>query len=69
MLCLQAILSTLMIVCGGITDLLNGASAAIWLFYILCFVGIIIMRSTYKQTPRPYKVCMPCSPLFHTYVK
>ena len=49
-------LSTLMILSGGITDLLNGASAAIWLFYTLCFVGVIIMRSTYKQTPRPFKV-------------
>lgn len=49
-------LSTLMILSGGITDLLNGASAAIWLFYTLCFAGVIIMRSTYRQTPRPFKV-------------
>lgn len=45
-----------MILAGGITDLLNGASAAIWVFYTLCFVGVIIMRSTYRQTPRPFKV-------------
>ena len=52
---LQTVISAILIFSGGIIELLNGVSAAVWVFYTLCFVGLIIMRFTVKKE-RPFKV-------------
>ncbi|XP_065915999.1 b(0,+)-type amino acid transporter 1-like isoform X2 [Dysidea avara] len=52
----HATLTALLIFSGGIVDLLNAFSAATWAFYTLCFGGLIIMRFSHPQTPRPFKV-------------
>ncbi len=45
-----------MIVIGDISELLNGLSAAAYLFYILSFSSLLIMRVTRRREPRPFKV-------------
>ena len=41
---------------GNIESLINSFNATFWVFYGLVFVGLLIMRVTHRNQPRPYKV-------------
>lgn len=41
---------------GDISKLIEGVSAAIFLIYLLVIIGLMIMRFTYKEEPRLFKV-------------
>ncbi len=60
-----------MIVIGDISELLNGLSAAAYVFYTLTFTSLLIMRVTHKREPRPFKVNtfipFSCTFLFQTH--
>ena len=49
-------LSAILLVIGNIEDLLDGSSAALWVFYGLTIIGLLIMRVTHRMEERPYKV-------------
>lgn len=40
---------------GDISDLIEGCSASVFLFYLLVIIGLIIMRFTHKEEPRLFK--------------
>ncbi|XP_064393081.1 b(0,+)-type amino acid transporter 1-like [Halichondria panicea] len=44
-----------LILIGDISELLNGLSAVIYLFYTLIFSSVLIMRVTRRREPRPFK--------------
>ena len=46
-----------MIIPSNLAQLVNSYSLAVWIFYGLVFVGLLIMRVTHKDVHRPYKVC------------
>ena len=48
---------------GDISSLIEGFSAAVWLFYLLSFTSILIMRFTHRDLKRPFKVSL--SPKIH----
>ena len=41
---------------GDISKLLDGYSAVAFVFYGLVFAGLLIMRVTHREAPRPFKV-------------
>ena len=41
---------------GDISELMEGCTASIFLFYLLVIVGLVIMRFTHKEEPRIFKV-------------
>lgn len=45
---------------GSIEDLIDGMSAAIWVFYALTFAAVLVMRVTHHKDPRPYRVHCHC---------
>ena len=45
-----------MVIPSNLSQLVNSYSLAVWIFYGLVFVGLLIMRVTYKDVKRPYKV-------------
>ena len=51
-----AVISGVLVVTGNIDDLVDGASSATWVFYGMTIAGLLIMRVTHKDEPRPYKV-------------
>ena len=51
-----AVFSAVLVVTGNIDDLVEGSSSAVWLFYGIAIAGLLIMRVTHKDEPRPYKV-------------
>ena len=53
---LQTAMTTMYILAGNIDSLIEGFSASVWLFYILSFISILIMRFTHKDHNRPFKV-------------
>ena len=58
-----SVISAILIVIGNIDDLLAAVSTAMWLFYGLAIAGLLIMRVTHKDKPRPYKVWL-IAPIF-----
>ena len=56
MLCTQVVLGTVYVLAGDISDLISSFNAAIWTYYCLSFVSLLIMRVTYRHEPRPFKV-------------
>ena len=50
-----AVISAILVVTGNIDDLVDGASSATWVFYGITIGGLLIMRVTHKDEPRPYK--------------
>ena len=52
----QSFFIIIMIIPSNLTQLVNSYSLAVWIFYGLVFVGLLIMRVTHKDVPRPYKV-------------
>ena len=56
-------LSFVYIMIGDIDELVNGISAGVWLFYGLTIAGLLIMRVTHKDEPRPYRVWL-IAPVF-----
>lgn len=44
------------IVVGNITALIEFASFLIWVTYGMCMTGLLILRKTQPDTPRPYRV-------------
>lgn len=50
---------------GDISDLIEGCSASVFLFYLLVIIGLIIMRFTHKEEPRLFKVSDVCSAMSH----
>ena len=57
---LQACMTSLYILVGDISSLIQGFSAAQWVFIFLTFISILIMRFTHKDDKRPFKVCWIC---------
>ena len=55
----QAILATIMIIVGNIGELIDAFSAAAFVFYLLVFIALIILRVTHPKEPRPFKVLLP----------
>ena len=53
---LLASLSIVFILIGDVDELIDGVSTGVWLFYGIAIAGILIMRVTHKDDPRPYKV-------------
>lgn len=53
---LQILTVSICIVAGDISVLIEGFSAAIWVFYGLSFLSLLIMRFTHKNDKRPFKV-------------
>ena len=53
---LQTTAATVYAVSGNVSSLINGFNAAVWIFYGLNFAGIIILRITERNRPRPFKV-------------
>ena len=54
--CFQITLGVIITVAGNISDLISSFSAAIWVYYTLSFISLLIMRVTYKDEERPFKV-------------
>ena len=48
-----------LVLVGDISELIEGCSASIFLFYLFVIIGLIIMRFTHSQEPRLYKVLRP----------
>lgn len=44
------------IIVGNITALIEFASFLIWVTYGMCMTGLLILRKTQPDTPRPYRV-------------
>ena len=55
-LSMQASLASVWVLIGNIDSLINSFNAAIWVFYGLVFAGLLIMRVTHRNQPRPFKV-------------
>ena len=53
---LLAVLSAIFVVVGDIPNLVFSLSAGVWLFNGMTIAGLLIMRVTHKDDPRPYKV-------------
>jgi L-type amino acid transporter 9 len=53
---LQACMTAIYISVGDIGSLIQGLSAAQWVFICLAFVSVLIMRFTHKDDHRPFKV-------------
>ena len=53
---------------GNIESLINSFNAALWVFYGLVFVGLLIMRVTHRNHPRPYKVIQLQVPVYTSIV-
>ena len=49
-------LAAVMVVFGNIIELVDALSAASYVFYLLVFLGLIIMRFTHSEEPRILKV-------------
>ena len=45
-----------MVIPSNLSQLVNSYSLAVWIFYGLVFVGLLIMRVTHRDVKRPYKV-------------
>ena len=45
-----------MILVGTINQLIDAFNAASWVFYGLAIGGLLIMRITHEDVPRPFKV-------------
>ena len=56
----QGMLATIMVISGDITELVDAFAAASFVFYLLVFVGLIIMRFTHSKEPRIFKVTSDC---------
>ena len=54
--CFQITLGVIITAAGNISDLISSFSAAIWVYYTLSFISLLIMRVTYKDEERPFKV-------------
>ena len=52
----QGVLATIMICVGDIGELIGAFAAAAFVFYLLVFIALIIMRFTHPNEPRPFKV-------------
>ena len=52
----QTCIATIMISVGDIGELIDAFSGASFVFYLLVFIGLVIMRFTYRHEPRPFKV-------------
>ena len=52
----QTIIALLMVIPSDIESLIDFFNFTAWLFYGLTMAALILMRWTYKDTPRPYKV-------------
>ena len=53
---LQCFLSLMMIIPGNIGSLIDFFSFTAWMFYLMAFSSLIVLRFTKKDAPRPYKV-------------
>ena len=49
-------MSTIMISVGDIGELIAAFSAAAFVFYMLAFISVLIMRVTHRDQPRLFKV-------------
>ena len=52
----QFLMGSVLLCVGDISELIEGTSASIFLFYLLVIVGLIIMRFTHAEEPRLFKV-------------
>ena len=53
---LQMVTTSIYIVSGDISTLIESFSASLWVFIFLSFLSILIMRFTHKDDRRPFKV-------------
>lgn len=49
-------MTSVMVMVGDISELIEGASASVMFFYMLVIIGLIIMRCTHREEPRLFKV-------------
>ena len=49
-------MSGIYIVVWNVDSLIQGFNASGWVFYILVFSGLLVMRVTYRDEKRPFKV-------------
>ena len=65
---IQCSVASLWVMIGNIESLINSFNATFWVFYGLVFVGILIMRVTHRNQPRPYKVIKLQVPVYTSVV-
>ena len=53
-------MSGIYIVVWNVDSLIQGFNASGWVFYILVFSGLLVMRVTYRDEKRPFKVKRVC---------
>ena len=58
------LVTTIFTLVGGIDDLIGSASFTRFPFYVLCSVGVFVMRRTHPDLHRPYKVPLVFPALF-----
>ena len=58
------IITTIFTLIGGIDDLIGSASFTRFPFFVLCSVGVFVMRKTHPDIPRPYRVPLIFPALF-----
>ncbi|RKO92380.1 amino acid/polyamine transporter I, partial [Blyttiomyces helicus] len=63
-LLVQGLLSTLFVLLGSFTTLVNFYSMIVWSFYFLAVLGLLILRRTEPHLHRPYRVWMPVAVVF-----
>ena len=57
-LLMAGFLSLLYLIPNDFNTLIGGFSFTSWLFYALVVTGVIILRFTHKDHPRPFKVSL-----------
>ena len=55
---MQGSMASVLVWVGDISELIEGVSATGSLIYLLVIIGLIIMRITYKEEPRLFKVSL-----------
>ncbi|XP_038206691.1 b(0,+)-type amino acid transporter 1-like isoform X2 [Zerene cesonia] len=56
---LQALITSVFIIVGNISTLIEFASWFLWFFYGLAMVALLVLRRTQADKPRPYRVPTP----------
>ena len=52
---LQASIASVYVCVGDVGVLIDGLSAVIWVFYLLIFCAVLILRVTHPELPRRFK--------------
>ena len=62
---MQCFIAILFMFGGTLAQLINGIGVTEWIFYMLVFIALIILRFTKRHERRPFKVSQPSLFLTH----